>query len=346
VKKAAARKGAGKKDAAAIKKRETAEAAAKANKVTAAQDDVSRSLDTDLLNTESTLEHTLENTEPVTESAPPSSLGTRDVEPAEISEVKHRVVSGVEQYGRDDVGTIENEEINRVEHTFEANPELQASPAMIRKNVLAETIEDEQLSRIEKKVLVDSQLEAVSPMPQHSELPETIEDEEVDRVGNKGEAHSEPEASPNTIQKPDLVKEEPIQQIEEDEIAEQANNKEAQAAAEQESRTTTAKYGKIPEEEEEDELAASKITESLQAPDAFEESSITARPSRRRVAPTKLGDDYPSSSKTTTATSRRKPQPVRGNWSAEHLLTNPKSKLVTCNLPVRPTLLHSPQIKL
>lgn len=188
------------------------------------------------------------------------------------------------------------------------------------------------------KVVGDGEVEyPIENRVKHKEGKEggTIEDEELHRVENKSEAVSEREAIPAVMQEVELVKDEANQQIVGDETTKHAAEKAPEAATENEVESITAKVSKASEDDEEDELAQDKITECLKAKDAHEDSSITVRPSRRRVAPTKLADDYPSPAKTITATSKRKSQPVRGNWSAEHLLTNPKSKLATCNLPVR-----------
>jgi len=160
---------------------------------------------------------------------------------------------------------------------------------------------------------------------------ENIEDEEVPGVENKAESASKQKAIPAVMQEVELVEDEAHQQIDEEETTKDVEGKAPRAATEKQAESITAMVSKVPEDEEEDEFAVDKLTKSLE--DAIEEPSITVRSSRRRVAPTKLADDYSSPAKAITATSKRKSQLVRGNWSAEHLLTNPKSKLATCNLP-------------
>lgn len=71
----------------------------------------------------------------------------------------------------------------------------------------------------------------------------------------------------------------------------------------------------------------------------IETPQSSSRPSRKRVAPTKLADAIDTPVKEVTSSKRSK-QPLRGNWSANHLLTNPKSKLASCNLNVRDA--HAP----
>lgn len=71
-----------------------------------------------------------------------------------------------------------------------------------------------------------------------------------------------------------------------------------------------------------------------------EEPRTNARPSRKRLQPTKL-EDYEPPAKAVPTPAKKKAQPLRGNWSVSHLLTNPKSKLATCNMNVSRIHLNS-----
>jgi len=66
-----------------------------------------------------------------------------------------------------------------------------------------------------------------------------------------------------------------------------------------------------------------------------DEPRTNNRPSRKRLQPTKLEDYEPPVKAVSTI--KKKAQPLRGNWSVSHLLTNPKSELATCNLTVSRT---------
>jgi len=91
--------------------------------------------------------------------------------------------------------------------------------------------------------------------------------------------------------------------------------------------TEAAQVGKLPSPEASDET----IDELTQ-----DEPRTNVRPSRKRLQPTKL-EDYEPPVKAVSTTVKKKAQPLRGNWSVTHLLTNPKSKLATCNLNVSRT---------
>jgi len=98
-----------------------------------------------------------------------------------------------------------------------------------------------------------------------------------------------------------------------------------------------------------DETTDAKIAEKLLAAGSLDETldeltqdepRTNSRPSRRRLQPTKL-EDYEPPVKAVSAPVKKKAQPLRGNWSVSHLLTNPKSKLATCNLNVSRTHLST-----
>lgn len=129
-----------------------------------------------------------------------------------------------------------------------------------------------------------------------------------------------------------------LEQDETIEVAERQDEEGAQATASDDVENIISKAIEPIADHAEDELVANSATQSLElnkgkTTQNTERDSITARPSRRRMVPTKLADDH-ANPKPVTATSKRKSQPVRGNWSTEHLLTNSKSKLATCDLSV------------
>ena len=91
--------------------------------------------------------------------------------------------------------------------------------------------------------------------------------------------------------------------------------------------------------EDTDETTEANIAEKLSPPGipaetldelTQDEPRTNTRPSRKRLQPTKLEDYEPP----VISSVKKKAQPLRGNWSVSHLLTNPKSKLATCNLNV------------
>jgi len=100
---------------------------------------------------------------------------------------------------------------------------------------------------------------------------------------------------------------------------------------------------KIPDETTEakkaDKLSAAGRPDETPDELTQDEPRTNNRPSRKRLQPTKLEDCEPPVKAVSTV--KKKPQPLRGNWSVSHLLTNPKSKLATCNLNVSRTHLNS-----
>jgi hypothetical protein len=81
-----------------------------------------------------------------------------------------------------------------------------------------------------------------------------------------------------------------------------------------------------------------KVTESILQHNDLETSEPqpreSSRPTRRRVQSSKVDDGFGMEEVKAVASTKRKGQPLRGNWSVQHLLSNPKSKLATCGLNV------------
>ena len=97
-----------------------------------------------------------------------------------------------------------------------------------------------------------------------------------------------------------------------------------------------------------DETTEAQIARKLSPPELPDETldeltqdepRTNTRPSRKRLQPTKL-EGYEPPIKAVSASVKKKAQPLRGNWSVSHLLTNPESKLATCNLNVSRTHLE------
>jgi len=95
------------------------------------------------------------------------------------------------------------------------------------------------------------------------------------------------------------------------------------------------------EDRQVEQLPTPKVSDETLDQLDLEEPRTSSRPSRKKLQPTKL-EDYEPPVKAVSASVKKKAQPLRGNWSVSHLLTNPKSKLATCNLNVSRTQLNCP----